>query len=417
MLSRSIRFHRVESARGRTQEGTGIGLPLVHELVKIHHGNLGVTSIQGSGSAFTVTISKGKEHLPQDRIWAARTAVCSAIRADSYVDEAVRWLPEQAAEGSIQRDRAGSISFDNMVPEAWERIRAGELIVIADDNADMRDYLRRLLWERYRVHAVSNGEDAVRAVRDLNADLILTDVMMPGLDGFGVLRALWSNPETQSKPVILLSARAGEESRVEGLQAGAGDYLVKPFASRELLARVSAHLKMARVRAEAAEVERSLRAEAKLERGRLRESFTLAPAAMAVLSGPEHRFTFVNSAYIKMAGRENMDQLLGQTLREVFPELKAQGSTTFWIRFTEPVNHLSPSNVKPCSTAMAETKQHTLIQLPYHPVRKVSGEVEGILVHAVEVTEQVVARTQLETRVKERTADLEEAEHRLGCVR
>ena len=150
---------------------------------------------------------------------------------------------------------------------------------------------------------------------------------MPGLDGFGVLRALWSNPETQSKPVTLLSARAGEESRVEGLQAGADDYLVKPFASRELLARVSAHLKIARVRAEAAEVERSLRAEAELERGRLRESFTLAPAAMAVLSGPEHRFTFVNSAYIKMAGRENMDQLLGQTLREVFPELKAQGAT------------------------------------------------------------------------------------------
>jgi hypothetical protein len=139
------RFHRVEGARGRTQEGTGIGLALVHELVKIHHGNLGVTSIQGSGSAFTVTIPKGKEHLPQDRIWAARTAVCSAIRADSYVDEAVRWLPEQAAEGSIQGDRAGSISFDNMVPEAWERISGGELIVIAEDNADMRDYLRRLL--------------------------------------------------------------------------------------------------------------------------------------------------------------------------------------------------------------------------------------------------------------------------------
>src|SRR6202140_5630979 len=169
-----------------------------------------------------------------------------------------------------------------MLPEAWERVSVGELIVIADDNADMRDYLRRLLRERYRVHAVSNGEDAVRAARELNADLVLPDVMMPGLDGFGVLRALRSDPKTQSKPVILLSARAGEESRVEGLQAGADDYLVKPFASRELLARVGAHLRPARAGTQPAEIGRHLRAEADLERTRLSESFPQAPAAMAL---------------------------------------------------------------------------------------------------------------------------------------
>ncbi len=410
------RFHRVEGARGRTQEGTGIGLALVHELVKIHHGNISVTSIEGKGSTFTVTLPKGKGHLPEDRIWAARTMVSSAIRADSYVEEAVRWLPEESLENLVPHgDRAGSLSFDSMVPEAWERISAGELIVIADDNADMRDYLRRLLRERYRVHAVSNGEDAVKAARELNADLILTDVMMPGLDGFGVLRALRSDPETQAKPVILLSARAGEESRVEGLQAGADDYLVKPFASRELLARVSSHLKMARVRAEAAEVERSLRAEAELERGRLRESFTLAPAAMALLSGPEHRYTFVNEAYVKMAGRDRMDQLLGKTVREVFPELQGQGVDELLDQVYQTGNPFVASE-RETRLNRHGAEELTYLSFSYHPMRNVASEVEGILVHAVEVTEQVVARTQLEARVKERTAELSDAEQRLRTL-
>lgn len=279
----------------------------------------------------------------------------------------------------------------------------------------MRDYLRRLLRERYRVHAVSNGDEAVRAARELDADLILTDVMMPGLDGFGVLRALRSDPKTQSKPIILLSARAGEESRVEGLQAGADDYLVKPFASRELLARVSAHLKMARVRAEAAEVERSLRAEAELERGRLRESFTLAPAAMALLSGPEHRFTFVNSAYVKMAGRETIDEFLGKTVREVFPELKGQGVDELLDRVYQTGDPFV-ANERETRLKRHGREETTYLNFSYHPMRNVAGEVEGILVHAVEVTEQVAARTQLEARVKERTADLEEAEQRLRAL-
>jgi len=410
------RFHRVEGAHGRTQEGTGIGLALVHELVKLHHGNISVTSTEGRGSTFTVTVPKGKAHLPQDRIWATRTMASSAIRADSYVEEAVRWLPEESLENLVPHsDRAGSLTFDSMIPESWERISAGELIVIADDNADMRNYLCRLLRERYRVHAVANGEEAVRAARDLNADLILTDVMMPGLDGFGILRALRNDPKTQAKPVILLSARAGEESRVEGLQAGADDYLVKPFASRELLARVSAHLKMARVRAEAAEVERSLRAQAELERGRLRESFTMAPAAMALLSGPEHRFTFVNSAYVKMGGRESIDELLGKTMREVFPELQGQGIDELLdqvYRTGEPyVAHEHETRLR-----RHGKEDTTYLNFSYHPMRNMAGEVEGILVHAVEVTEQVVARTQLEDRVKERTAELEEAEQRLRAL-
>ncbi len=140
-----------------------------------------------------------------------------------------------------------------------EGIRA-ERILLADDNADMREYVTRLLSERYRVVAVANGEEALEAALSDPPDLILSDVMMPRLDGFGLLEKLRGEEATRTIPVVLLSARAGEESRVEGLGAGADDYLVKPFTARELLARVAAHLSMRRRRKEAEEALRESQA-------------------------------------------------------------------------------------------------------------------------------------------------------------
>ena len=124
-------------------------------------------------------------------------------------------------------------------------------IVVADDNADMRHYLARLLGERYNVETVPDGQAALAAARERRPDLILSDVMMPHLDGFGLVRELRADSDLKTIPIILLSARAGEESRVEGLQQGADDYLIKPFSARELMARVAAHLDMARLRKEA----------------------------------------------------------------------------------------------------------------------------------------------------------------------
>ena len=144
--------------------------------------------------------------------------------------------------------------------------------MVADDNADMRQYLKHLLGGRYDVHAMADGAEALEAARSLRPALVLADVMMPRLDGFALLRAIRDDAAIASTPTILLSARAGEESRVEGLQAGADDYLVKPFTARELLARVEAHLKLASFRRETAEREERLRMEAELERQRLQAS-------------------------------------------------------------------------------------------------------------------------------------------------
>jgi PAS domain S-box-containing protein len=248
------RFHRVEGVRARTHEGTGIGLVLVQELVQLHGGTVRVQSAAGQGSTFTVTLPKGKAHLPADRIGAARRLASTALAADHYLQEALRWLPPEKDEGGRMKDESNPIHPSSfLLHPSEERPR----IVWADDNADMRDYVRRLLSSRYAVEAVPDGEAALAAVRRQPPDLVLADVMMPRLDGFGLLRELRADPRICDLPVILLSARAGEESRVEGLGAGADDYLVKPFRARELLARIDARLQMARLRREANEALRT----------------------------------------------------------------------------------------------------------------------------------------------------------------
>ena len=132
-------------------------------------------------------------------------------------------------------------------------------ILLADDNADMRDYVQRLLSEEYEVETVVDGEAALNAARKRRPDLIVSDIMMPRLDGFGVLQAVRGDNSLKNIPTILLSARAGEEARIQGLSSGADDYMVKPFSARELLARVKSHLAIAQVRGEVAELENKLR--------------------------------------------------------------------------------------------------------------------------------------------------------------
>jgi DNA-binding response OmpR family regulator len=124
-------------------------------------------------------------------------------------------------------------------------------ILVADDNADMRAYLGRILGERWAVETHADGVSALAAARARLPDLVLSDVMMPGLDGFGLLKALRAEESTRHVPVVLLSARAGEEARIEGLERGADDYLVKPFSARELVARIGSQLTLSAARREA----------------------------------------------------------------------------------------------------------------------------------------------------------------------
>lgn len=241
------RFHRVPNTRSRTHEGSGIGLALVQELVKLHGGLIRVESTLGKGSTFIVSIPFGNSHLSSGQLGGARSSASTALGAKPYVEEALRWLPDD------QRDSGDIISEHELlaVPcpptyEAGSRPR----ILIADDNSDMRQYLARLLGEHYEVESAPDGQVAIELARAHPPSLILSDVMMPVVDGFQLLAAIRAEERTKRIPVVLLSARAGEESRVEGLHAGADDYLIKPFSARELLARVSARLEIARLQRE-----------------------------------------------------------------------------------------------------------------------------------------------------------------------
>jgi PAS domain S-box-containing protein len=288
------RFHRVEGANGRTQEGTGIGLALVQELAKLHGGTVGVESVHGEGSTFVVTIPLGQGHLPPDRIGARRTLESTALGTSPFVEAALRWLPEAPAENGDEFLVPGERSPTLPHFPTGDRTRAK--IVLADDNGDMRDYVRRLLLPYYDVISVADGQQALVMIREHTPDLVLTDVMMPNLDGFGLLQRLREDPRTATIPVIMLSARAGEESRVDGLAAGADDYLIKPFGARELVARLSGALALAKVHREAADVVRD-------SEKRIRQLTSLMPAAIYSCDD-EGRITFFNRRAAEIWGRE-----------------------------------------------------------------------------------------------------------------
>ena len=241
------RFYRVEGARGRTHEGTGIGLALVQELVKLHGGTINVASVYGKGTTFTVRLPMGSTHLPPEKIKAGGALVSTAVASAVYREEALHWLRGESPHNGAQWISAGA---DTTPLDAPPVASQGARILLADDNADMRDYVRNLLARYYRVETVADGEAALAAACREKPDLLLTDVMMPQMDGFALLRAIREKETLKTVPVIMLSARAGEESRIEGLEAGVDDYLIKPFSARELLARVGAQLQLARLRRE-----------------------------------------------------------------------------------------------------------------------------------------------------------------------
>ncbi|GAA0251746.1 SpoIIE family protein phosphatase [Saccharothrix mutabilis subsp. mutabilis] len=231
------RFHRIENARSRSNEGSGIGLALVRELVDLHGGTITAESTVEQGTRFTIRLPFGSAHLPADALLPAGDARSTvSTTADPYVQEALRWLPDGRDGADVPLAAAPGASVSATV-------------LVADDNADMREYLTRLLsGAGYEVRAVDDGVRALEAIRAQHPDLVVSDVMMPRLDGLSLVSALRTDPRTAAVPVLLLSARAGQEASIEGLRAGADDYLVKPFAAAELLARVRANVELSRLR-------------------------------------------------------------------------------------------------------------------------------------------------------------------------
>jgi PAS domain S-box-containing protein len=232
------RFHRVRRT-GRGREGAGIGLALVAELVRLHNGVIEAQSREGEGSTFTVTLPCPASYLEGAPV---RATPARFGHYASYVDEALGWSAQPAGRHSAKS-----------APESSDAT-----VLVVEDNADMRTLITRVLSPHWRVLQAVDGAEGLEIVLAQRPDLVLTDVMMPRLDGFGLVTALRADPRTASVPVVFLSARAGEEAAVGGLSVGADDYLPKPFSTGELVARVRSNLEMARFRNRESEFRRTL---------------------------------------------------------------------------------------------------------------------------------------------------------------
>lgn len=369
------RFHRVQNTRSRTHEGSGIGLALVSELVKLHTGTLSVASEINRGTTFTVTIPAGSPPATADRHGDARPAAATTTGTAPFVEEALRWLPAEARTSAPDRT--------SPLPTA-AAVEASVRIVLADDNADMRDYVQRILGDRWTVDAFGDGQSALQSILDHPPDLVVTDVMMPGLDGFALLRELRANQATKSVPVIMLSARAGEEARIDGLQAGADDYLAKPFSARELRARVEAQILRAQIRSvEDAHARRMVNV------------FKQAPVGIAILKGPAHVFDFVNDPYLDLIGHA---PVLGKGIREALPELAGQGVYELLDEVYRSGRPFVADSLRLILNRGPENApDEGFYKFVYQPMLDEQGSVEGVTVVVTEVTDLASARHDAES--------------------
>lgn len=357
------RFHRVQNTAGRTHEGTGIGLSLIKELVQLHKGQISVESEEGVGSKFTVTIPLGKSHLSIAQI-QENSEFTEAI-SNVYIDEATSFLQDIKKKPTDEH-----IKYDASLPT----------ILIVDDNTDMRQHIESIISTKYNTITAANGVEALKVVAEQQPALILSDIMMPIMDGIELLKIVKNDTAMAHIPIILITARAGEESRIEGYETGADDYMTKPFSANELLSRVKSQLKIARARQEVEQ--------------RLRGFLMQAPAAIAILEGPEQIFSLTNTLFQQLIGR-SQEEMLGSSLKEVFPEFKGQG---IYEIFSYVYNNGEPFSANEFSASFLYQGNIRSVYWDFviYPIKNEKGFINELMVHIIESTAQVEARKKVE---------------------
>lgn len=388
------RFHRVKNLTGRTYEGTGIGLSLVNELVKFHKGKISVESEEGKGTMFTIAIPAGKDHLPAAQVHDKEDSNYESVLSDLYITEAV-----SLAGNEIQKVNEQLSSFSEIESKdlSFHSPNKKLSVLVVDDNADMRSYISRLLEKNYHVQTATDGKDALTKIKRSKPDLVISDIMMPVMDGIELLNNIKNNVETNRLPVILLSARAGEEAKIAGYNLGADDYLIKPFSAKELLARVRSQIRTANIRAAA--------------EAHLRNLFIQAPVAIAIYRGPDFIIELANEKVLEFWGK-TAEQVMNKPLFEALPEVEKnvyypilKNVYTTGERFFAPEYR---------ATLLRNGKLETVyVNFTLEPLRDLEGNITSVMVVANEVTALVEARKmaeqnaiELEKKVQERTSEL-----------
>lgn len=233
------RFHQTETSERRRQGGVGIGLALARELAQLHGGSLTVESQLGEGSTFTLFLKSGKEHFHTE-IMERRQ-----LQTDHHPARRVEDRTTGVHTREVDIEMPVQLRQSERPPERvlLDRGRVPRVLV-AEDEADLRGFIIGALEETYTVDAASNGAEALELMRKNRPDLVLTDVMMPEVSGLDLTRAIKQDPSLRHIPIILLTARGEHEAALEGYDAGADDFVSKPFHTKVLQARIRAHLKM-----------------------------------------------------------------------------------------------------------------------------------------------------------------------------
>ncbi|ALM48180.1 hypothetical protein AMR72_04275 [Flavobacterium psychrophilum] len=358
------RFHRIRNTTGRSFEGSGIGLSMIKELIQQHGGTISVESTEGIGSTFTVTIPFGKEHLAEDAITESSLDTNDMI-SGHFLREA------DAMVNGEKADNKKNLSVNNSNREK---------ILIVDDNMDMRKHLTSILENDYTIISATNGQEALDTIRQIKPSLIVSDVMMPVMDGIELLKEIKQDEDIAHIPVILLTARAGEESRIEGYETGADDYLVKPFSAKEILARIRSQIKITKARERASK--------------QIKNLFMQAPVAICILRGENFIVEMANENILELWAKP-ASLMLNKPLLEGLPEAGEQGYGKLLEKvFKTGIPYIDEES--PFYSFTNGIKKEVYVKFVYQPLYEDDGKISGIMVLAHDITLQVVSRKKIE---------------------
>jgi signal transduction histidine kinase len=351
------RFHQTETSERRQAGGVGIGLALARELAQLHGGSLTVDSELGEGSTFTLFLKSGRDHFHTEIV--ERRQVHVDVHPGRRIEDRMTAPPTRPMQQTTAEIRQSQQPAERVLLDRGRVPR----VLVAEDEEDLRGFIVGVLSETYHVDAAKNGAEALELMKVHRPDLVLTDVMMPGTSGLDLCKAIKDDPSLRNIPVILLTARGESETALEGYQAGADDFVSKPFHTQVLLARIRAHLKMRGLSLQLA------------DQARLASAGTLAAGLAHEVKNPLN--AVVNAARVLQRGgsqRVPSEKLLGimiDGLDRIDGILSALGAHARPADGTD----LAPCNVQVAVQSTLNLLQHRMRDVTVHEDFAVTGNV------------------------------------------